>query len=303
MPPPIPLEPPGRPPLLDLDLVPDAEVESIADPFPVSHEGRLYVLAEVLGRRSGVVFKKIGVFAVDDDLRRAAWIGEACPGDDGLCSFPSVIRDGARFLMTPEVFVPMQGGGAAIRQVIQVWETGTDAFPFGWRKIVEGIVPGCAAPSDKVLLRHGEEWWLFCSDNAMQRLLAYRSSDLRRWRPHPANPLSRAPSPWRLGGAPLDAGGRLALPLQHATEEASYGGGVTLLRIERFDADRFEGRLDPEPVLRSDPRVPWRSRGAHHLALADHAGSVVLATDGCDGRSWRGTLFPLPGTAGLGAWR
>lgn len=304
------------PPILGLESVPGLEVLTIADPFPVSHQGRLYVFVEVLGRRPAGSSsappgpsKKVGVFAVSDDLARAEWLGEACPGDDGLCSFPFVIRDEDRYLLVPEVFVPMQGGGPEILQVFQVWETASADFPFGWRKRYEGMLRGCAAPSDKVLLKEGATWWLFCSDNAMHRLLAYLSEDLRSWRPHPGNPIvsrddaggspghARAatpPRPWRLGGTPLLVDGEPALPLQHGWAGETYGGAVTLLRLLERTPERVRARFDAAPLLAADASRAWMSRGAHHVAIAEHSGRCVVATDGFDGTHWRSTLVEAP---------
>jgi len=291
-----------RPPLLGPGLIPETEIEAVADPFPVSHAGRLYVLAEVQGRRSGSAsFKKIGVFGVSDDLARAAWLGEACPDDDGRCSFPCVVRDGERYVMVPEVFVPMQGGGPSILQMLQIWTTSAADFPFGWRKHHEGVLRGCGAPSDKVLMRDEGTWWLFCSDNAARRLLAYLSEDLRTWRPHPDNPIASRDSapfpggppgaqPWRLGGAPLFADGVPALPLQHGHAGISYGGAVTLMRFLERTTATVRTRLDPAPVLAADPERAWMSRGAHHVAMLSHLGRTLVATDGFDGTRWRSTI-------------
>ncbi|HYV19010.1 MAG TPA: hypothetical protein VFC25_08270 [Verrucomicrobiae bacterium] len=292
------------PPILGLDAVPGREVLTIADPFPVSHQGRLYVFVEVLGRQPAGPFKKIGVFSVSDDLARAEWLGEACPEDDGLCSFPFVVRDGDRYLLVPEVFVPMQGGGPAILQTFQVWETAAADFPFGWRKRHEGVLRGCAAPSDKVLLKDGGTWWLFCSDNAMHRLLAYLSEDLRTWRPHPANPIvsrddAAPPRPWRLGGTPLLVDGDPALPLQHGWAGETYGGAVTLLKLIERTPERIRTRFDATPLLAADPRRAWMSRGAHHVAVTEHSGRCVVATDGFDGTHWRSTLVEAPPTPSL----
>jgi hypothetical protein len=299
---------PSRP-LLGLDSVPGLEVESLADPFLVGYEGRLLLFAEVLGRRPGTgLTKKIGVFAVADDLRQAEWLGEACPGDDGLASFPHVVRDGSRFLLTPEVFVPFEGAAGRHFQVLQIWETPASSFPFGWRKIHEGRLEGCSTPSDKVLLRRGDQWWLFCSDNAARQLLAYRSIDLRTWRPHPGNPVvSRddqnapphasepcRPRPWRLGGSPLLAGGQLALPLQHSLPGGGYGGAVTLLHLGALDDSRIETALEAGPILAADPRRPWMAVGAHHLSLVRHADRIVVATDGYDGTHWTIALVERP---------
>lgn len=291
----------SRPPLLGLDGIPGAELDTVADPFPVTHGGRLYLLAEVQGRRPATgPFKKIGVFRVADGLDRVEWLGEACPEDDGLCSFPFVLRDGDRYLLVPEVFVPMQGGGPAILQTLQIWTTRVDDFPFGWTKHHEGVLPGCAAPSDKVLIKDDATFWLFCSDNAMQRLLAYTTEDLRRFRPHPANPIATAPGPWRLGGGPFRIDGEVALPLQHRHDGSGYGGGVTALRLLARDAERVQASLDPGPLLAAERGRDWMSHGAHHVALVRHAGRVIAATDGSDGRHWRSTVVDAGGVPSLG---
>ncbi len=307
-------------PLLTTDRAGGGTIETVADPFPISHEGRLHVLVEVVGRReSGTYFKKIGVFRIEDDLNELEYLGETWPEDDGQYSFPFVVRDGDRYLLLPEVFVPFAGGGPQALQLLQIYETRVSDFPFGWRKLHEGMLEGCAAPSDKVLLRDRDGWQLYCSDNASMTLRLYRSADLARWEPHPGNPVighvrlrgwinrvvpsgTVAANAWRLGGGPARIGKKLALPLQHACGSVAYGGAVSPLGIDRLDARRIECRVDRRRILARDPKRPWMSRGAHHVALVRHAGRIVVATDGFDGRRWNSTVFEVPTAAGITPW-
>jgi hypothetical protein len=290
---------PSRP-LLSLDVVTEGRVVTIADPFPVSHEGQLYVLAEIVGYRpTGGFYKKIGVFRIADDLASIEYRGETWGADDGLYSYPYVLRDGDRFLLVPEVIVPFEGRETGLH-VLQIYETAADAFPHGWRKIHEGILPRCQAPSDKVLLRADDRFWLFCSDNASKRLMLYHSTDLKHWSAHPASPLGpfahRRPAAdvWRLGGGPVSLEQALALPLQHKFSSGTYGGAVTLLRIDELTPERVQLSLAPEPILAEDAQRPWMAKGAHHVALADHLGRTILATDGNDGTYWTSHVMQLP---------
>ncbi len=307
-------------PLLTTDRAGGGTIETVADPFPVSHEGRLHVLVEVVGRRdAGAYFKKIGVFSVEDNLGGIEYLGETWPEDDGLYSFPFVVRDGDRYLLLPEVFVPFAGGGPQALQLLQIYETQVSDFPFGWRKLHEGMLEGCVAPSDKLLMRDGSGWWLFCSDNASMTLRLYHSTDLTRWTPHPENPVighrrlrgwinrvvpggTVAANAWRLGGGPVGLGERVALPLQHACGSTAYGGAVSLLSIDRLDAHRIDCRVGRRRILSRTPTREWMSRGAHHVALARHAGRIVAATDGFDGKRWNSTVFVVPPDAGIALW-
>lgn len=309
---------PGAP-LLSLDTVPDAQIETIADPFPVSHEGRLYVLAEVLGRREPAgPFKTVGIFEIDDGLQRACYLGDALPAETGRYSYPHVVRDDQRYLLIPEVFVPLEGGRGGWLQVLQIWETQASAFPFGWTRLREQLLPGCQAPSDKLLLARNGLWWLFCSDNARRRLVLFTSADLRAWRPHPSSPVvsrddlargaadrslaGRAARAWRLGGGIMTRGGELVLPLQHKYRSGTYGGAVTLLRIHEMTEASVRATREGSPLLVEDPRRPWMAHGAHHVALARHGERIVLATDGFDGRRWTSSLVELPAECGLSPW-
>ncbi len=305
-------------PLLTTDRAGGGTIETVADPFPISHEGRLHVLVEVVGRReSGEYFKKIGVFCVEDDLNEVKYLGETWPEDDGQYSFPFVVRDGDRYLMLPEVFVPFAGGGPQALQLLQIYQTQVSDFPFGWRKLHEGMLEGCAAPSDKLLLRNGDEWQLFCSDNSSMTLRLYRSTDLARWSPHPENPVighrrlrgwinrvvpsgTVAANAWRIGGGPVGVGEGVALPLQHACGSVAYGGAVSLLGFDRLDGQGIECRVARRRILSRDPSRRWISQGAHHVALTRHAGRIVAATDGFDGMRWNSTVFEVPAEAGIG---
>ena len=278
-----------RAPLLSLDSVPGARVETLADPFPVSHGGRLFVFAEVLGRREPTgFFKTIGVFEIDEGLAGARYLGDALPAGAGRYSYPYIIRDGGRYLLVPEVFVEFHGAPSRWIQVLQIYETAGHAFPFGWTKLHEQLLPGCEAPGDKVLLSQGDLWWLFCSDNAARRLMLYTSRDLRRWQLHPGGPVvarddapraagepsldERGARAWRLGGGVLVRAGRPALPLQHKHRSGSYGGAVTLLALGELTQRRGVASRDRSPLLAEDAGRPWMAHGAHHVALARHAG-------------------------------
>lgn len=302
-------------PLLGLASVPGVGLEALADPFPISHDGTLYVLAEVLGRgNSGALSKHIGAFRIGPALNVAEYLGATWGDDEGRFSYPYTMRDGDRYLMVPEVFVPLVGADESL-QVLQIWQTDADEFPFGWSRLHEAWLPGCQAPSDKVLLRRDGTWWLFCTDNAQRRVLLYRSEDLDRWSPHPMNPLVSKDGAgaaadtrlgdgsdrraWRLGGGVLERDGALVLPLQHKHVSDSYGGAVTLLTIDELTPERLAATLDPQPVLAEDATRPWMSAGAHHVALAEHGGRVVASTDGFDGRHWTSTLIELPPALGL----
>jgi hypothetical protein len=145
----------------------------------------------------------------------------------------------------------------------------------------------------------------------MHRLLAYLSEDLRTWRPHPANPIvtrddaggaragargadAPAPRPWRLGGAPLLVDGQPALPLQHGWAGETYGGAVTVLKLLERTRVQVRTRFEASPLLAADESRAWMSRGAHHVAVAEHSGKVVVATDGFDGAHWRSTIVEAP---------
>jgi hypothetical protein len=307
---------PSRP-LLSLDSVPGVTVETLADPFPVSHDGRLFVLAELVGRRDGAWFKTIAAFEIEDSLRQARYLGDVLPPESGAFSFPHVVRDGDRFLMLPEVFVPMEGAPGIRLQLLQIYETPAEQFPFGWTLAHEGLPPGCQAPSDKLLMRRDDRWWLFCSDNAGRQLLLYTASELRDWSPHPSNPLVcrddataaepeslewQAARAWRLGGGIIDRGGELLLPLQHKHRSASYGGAVSLLRIDELTDRQVTVTRETPPVLHEEPGRPWMAHGAHHVALARHGDRIVLATDGFDGERWTSHLTELPPSSELGPW-
>lgn len=304
------LPPTPRTPLLTPKLVTgNQEVITVADPFPVSCDGVLFVLAEIEGsRRGGDYFKKLGAFAIDDDLKTGRYLGELWPADDGEYSFPYVVCDGGRLLLVPDVNTPGQPADKRFR----IYACDPSAFPFGWKLLVETQLPGAARPSDKVLIRHNDRWWLWVSDSQNGgRLLLYSSDNLRDWSPHPGNPLLHRPAwqraanrllpptlfrvrPWRLGGGAAVLDGCPVLFVQHMYRRAIYGEAVTPLLITQLSERRVEFELAAAPMLAAQEDVAWQSQSAHHVAFARHGDQCVVTTDGFDGTRWSSTIQQMP---------
>lgn len=277
------------------------EIVTVADPFPIVCANRLYVLAEIEGRRrDGRYFKKIGAFEIAAGLRDAEYLGETWPEDDGEYSFPYVFRWGDDFVMLPDVNLP----GQPAQKRFRIYSCPASDFPHGWRCLSEATLKGVQLPSDKVLVNRDGVWYLFVSDaQGGGRLHLFYSEDRDHWQRHPGSPLLRRTlcdralnrylphryyrsRPWRLGGGAVEIDGQLILFAQHMAERKLYGEAVTPLAVLELTPQSVRFDLGSKPVLKADVSIPWQHDAAHHVAFCRYQDRYVVATDGFDGRLW-----------------
>lgn len=193
------------------------------------------------------------------DGRRPPVIELPCHG-----SYPYLFRHEGDVYCVPET-----------HQVREVRLYRARRFPDEWEQ-VDTLIEDFAAV-DPTVFRHDGRWWLFCTDGARgsQRVLhAWFAEELRApWRPHALNPVKIDPRSSRPGGTPFRHRGELYRPAQDCS--STYGGGLTLNRIEELNPTRFR----EETVQRLHPGSdgPHR-RGIHTLCVTD--GHLVV-----DGKS------------------
>ncbi len=212
----------------------------LADPCGWAEaDGTLQLLAERLDHRDG---------------KGEIWSACVPPGGDpAQAVFRPAIR-AATHLSYPFVF-PLDGLPHLVAESWEAWRTTIHRRePYGtWRpvgQILEGI-----PVVDPTIYRDpaGSRWWLFCGredDRPNRNLYLFHATHpLGPWTAHAANPVKSSLRSSRPAGALILAGERLLRPAQDCS--ATYGGAVTVNRIERLTPTEFreveERHIPPPP--------------------------------------------------------
>jgi len=232
-------------------LLEDDGTRFFADPFPVAWDGRDYLFVEEYPHASakGV----ISVVPFDADSR---------PGQPRVVleeayhlSYPQVFRRDGLFWMLPE-------SSGANRLVLYR----ADPFPERW--VADTVLIEGAQISDATLLEHDGRLWLFASvgdglGSASDTLHVYSAKTLRGpWLPHAQNPIQIDRAAARPGGAFVNRGQDVTLPMQDGTQ--TYGGGLGLARLLELN-DRSVRLAPPVPV---GGAPSWPLAGIHTLNRA-----------------------------------
>ena len=137
-------------------------------------------------------------------------------------------------------------------------------FPSQWEQVailVEGI-----AALDSTVFRHDDRWWLFCTDQtdgSNSKLHVFYASAMEGpWEPHALNPVKTDIRSSRPAGTPFVHEGTLFRPAQDGSE--SYGGGVTMTRIDELTPTTFSEQI----VNRVHPPASGRYRDGIHTLCA-----------------------------------
>jgi hypothetical protein len=196
----------------------------LADPFAVRRDGELIVLAEQYSfrRTRGV----IAALRISDSGRPA--IRTVMEGPFHM-AYPYVIEEDGEIFCTPST--------PAERRVVLYQATD---FPNRWQGIAT-LIEDFAA-TDPTIFRHGDLWWLFCTDGDMgsaTKLHAwYAPALLGPWTPHALNPLKTDVRSARPAGRPFIHQGTLYRPGQDGSR--TYGGAVVLNRVSILSPTEFE---------------------------------------------------------------
>jgi hypothetical protein len=202
-----------------------------ADPFLIEERGTMYCFFEELpyGTNRGV----ISYVELDGARDRPLEIHPAISEPHHL-SYPFLLRYGGDILCIPE--------GSASGQIVAY---AARAFPNGWyRKATLLDFPGV----DPTIFRHGDYWWLFCTDlrnGSNAALQIFYADDLfGTWRAHAGNPVVTDPARGRPGGRPFVSDGALYRVAQNCSSH--YGGSLAIIEVLELTPERYVERTAAE---------------------------------------------------------
>ncbi|MEN8238831.1 MAG: hypothetical protein ABFR53_06465 [Actinomycetota bacterium] len=217
----------------------------LADPFAMEHEGELVVFAEDYdyAAHRGVIS------TVDLEGKRRVEVVL----DPGLhASYPYVFEEAGEIYCVPEIH---QANEVRLYRAVD--------FPRDWEQVATLI--GDMAALDATVFRHGDRWWLFCTDQtegSNSKLHVFHAPALLGpWEPHALNPVKTDIRSSRPAGTPFRHGGELYRPAQDGSE--SYGGGVAITRIDELTPTRFSEEIVNR--VRPPSSGPYRD-GIHTLS-------------------------------------
>lgn len=207
-----------------------------ADPFPLLHEGRHYILFEELPYAS----LRGRLLAVE--------VAEAGPARAPVpvlernyhLSYPQVFHWEGELYMVPET-----------KHARRIQLLRCVRFPSQWE--LHSVILDDVRAVDATLRHQDGSWWMFVNlaleglEAADELHLYYADSLFGEWLPHPANPVCADVRCARPAGPLFEAGGELFRPSQDCATK--YGGALWINRIERLDRSGFRER----PVRRIAP--------------------------------------------------
>jgi hypothetical protein len=237
-----------------------------ADPFPVRHQDRDWILFEDYSYRS----RRGYISAIElDGSGRAAQPLTALERPYHL-SHPFLFRHRGVLFMVPE---------SAQNRSVEAYRC--LRFPDQWTheaNLLEG-----ERAVDATLHCDGERWWMFVNvapehaRHAHDELWLYHAeSPLGPWQPHQRNPVKSDARSARPAGCLFEQSGGLYRPAQDCT--IRYGHSIVVNRIERLSPTEFSERY----AWRIEPR--WRKG-----VVATHTLNVVDSMAVVDGMRW---LYP-----------
>lgn len=204
---------------------------TLADPFPIVHEGRVRVFFEEQARgRAGVL--SVGVL---EGERLTEIVSDILPSATHR-SWPNVFHHRGELWMLPE---SAQDGEVAL------WRC--TSFPDRWEKA--RVLLSGRGWTDPVLHHHQGRWWLFVSptgpvaDSHSDSLELYHARDLfsDAFEPHPWNPVAIGLCGSRPAGRIFARDGAWIRPAQDAS--GHYGRGLVFFEIEELTPTRYRERV------------------------------------------------------------
>ena len=230
------------------NIVPDPRIRFLADPFPVTRDGRTFVFVEELDHRVGKGF----ISAIE--FGAAGPVGPARPilEERWHLSYPFLIEHDGSLWMIPE---SMGNRDVAIYKCV--------AFPDRWERFATLLSD--VELSDATITRHNGMYYLFGAlwDGAggySDTLAIYYSTSLfGPWRPHAGNPVLVDRSTARPAGNFVNRDGRLWRPAQDCA--AGYGSGLVLAEVVDLSPSSF--RQTVHKTLK--PGQFWSGQKLHTL--------------------------------------
>lgn len=218
----------------------------LADPFAREHRGRIVTLVEDFdyATHRGVI-SAIDIFSND---RPKVVL------DTGVhSSYPYLFSEGSDIYCVPETY---QANEVRIYRAVE--------FPTSWQ-LFRTILKGFPA-LDSTVFSHDGRWWLFCTDQregSNAKLHVFHASTIGGpWEPHRLNPVKTDIRSARPAGTPFVHAGHLYRPAQN--NSVSYGGGITITRIDVLTPTRFAEEI----VTSIDPPKGSHGHGIHTLSAA-----------------------------------
>lgn len=225
-----------------------------ADPFPLSLDGRSYLLMEEFSygsARGHLVCMRLGHNLESASVKRITIEGQHL-------SFPYVLAYGGKTYMVPET---------CYARAIDLYAMGAE--PHQWT-LVRRLLYGVDA-ADTLVFRHDHRWWLLTSvqdeGRANRHLEIYWTDDLLKGelQPHPVNAQklyhSEAFGTGRNAGNFIRTAAGLVRPMQ--SSQKHYGEGMKLMLIKRLDLQHFEEEPYQGPSIYGDV---VETLSPHHIA-------------------------------------
>lgn len=223
-----------------------------ADPFPIRHQGRLFLFIEEVPRASNR--GHIAVLALKTD---GTW-GPSVPAlrQDTHLSYPCVFEWRGELYMVPET---------RSRNTVELYRCRT--FPHDW--VLERVLMENVHAVDATLSEVGDRWWMFvCMGAGIGPLweelhLFHAPTPLGPWAPHPKNPVKSDARSARPAGRLFTKDGELYRPAQDCSR--GYGYALSLQKIDRLDLEDYR----ETEVRRIVPGWDLRIRATHTWNAVD----------------------------------
>ena len=204
---------------------PRASGKSLADPFAIAKDGRVYVLCEEFGYgeyKGRIVYFEL----LDTDHLSKPKVALELPCH---LSYPYLLEYRGDIYCVPET-----------HQAREVCLYKALAFPNNWTK-VETLLDDFAGV-DPTIFHHEGHWWLTCGDEELShgwdRLFIWHAEEPKGpWIPHERNPVKTDIGSSRPAGTPFMYNNNLFRPAQDCSR--TYGGRVVLNRIVTLTPTKF----------------------------------------------------------------
>jgi len=236
----------------------------LADPFGIDTDSGLIVLAEDYDHKEhrGV----ISALNVDGDetARQVLDVGVHA-------SYPYTFTQEDTIYCVPEAY-----------QTGQVGLYKATRFPDEW-ELVGSLLDDVKA-LDPTVFQHQDRWWLFCSlhgSDSNTKLHVYHAPNLEGpWESHWLNPVKTDIRSSRPAGTPFTHEGDLYRPAQDGS--SSYGGGVTITRIDELTPERFSevvvATITPSPSGKYKDGIHTISAAGSRTVVDGRRDTFILAS-------------------------
>ncbi|GHU12789.1 hypothetical protein FACS1894161_1750 [Spirochaetia bacterium] len=231
-----------------------------ADPFPVEHDGKIFIFIEQqIGHNNGT----LGFIELDKDMNHSPF---------------TPILEKEYHLSYPQVFQLKQDGRLVWYMIPESHENRTIdvyralEFPRCWTH--ETTLMNNLNASDSTVFFYNNLWWLFTSigddfssRNSNLSLFYSDRFPSNTWKAHPLNPVSTDPANSRMAGSIFIEAGKLFRPAQDCTHD--YGQNININAIISLDTESFK----EEKVKTIRPEKEFKTVCTHTI---NYCGSFLL---------------------------